>query len=342
MAKARHVELQVFIDGTDASVSLNPYLISCAYTDNEEDKADDLTITLDDREGLWVDGWFPDKGAVIHVVAIQRNWTSDGSSRILDCGTFEVDTLDASGFPATVSIKSTSLPYSSSIRTATATKAWEKIKLSGIANEIAGKHGMTAMFESDYDPFYKRKEQIQTSDITFLQGLCKDAGISLKTTAKMLVLFDEEKYEKLPEIYEIIKGNGEYTNYRFSSKTGDVSYGKCHVSYTDPATGKTIEYTYTPRDGDASNDGQILEVNEKVTDREDARKLAMKRLRQKNKAEFSADFTLVGDCRLVAGVTVKVSGWGVFDGKYIIEAATHNFTGGYTVSVKLRRVLEGY
>jgi hypothetical protein len=68
----------------------------------------------------------------------------------------------------------------------------------------------------------------------------------------------------------------------------------------------------------------------------------MKRLRQKNKAEFSADFTLVGDCRLVAGVTVEVGGWGVFDGKYIIETATHNFTGGYTVGVKLRRVLEGY
>jgi phage protein D len=342
MDKARRVELQVFIDGTDVSTSLNPYLTSASYTDNEEDKADDLTLTLDDRERLWIGGWFPDKGSMIHCVAIQHNRNSDNTSRLLDCGTFEIDTIDASGFPATVSIKATSLPYSSSIRNAAATKAWEKIKLSGIAKEIAGKHGMSAMFESSYDPFYKRKEQIKISDIVFLQGLCKDAGISLKTTAKMLVLFDAEKYEQRPSIYEIVKGNGEYRNYRFSSKTGDASYGKCHISYTNPTTGQTIEYTYTPRDGDTSNDTQILEVNEKVTDREDARKLAMKRLRQKNKAEFSADFTLVGDCRLVAGVTVAVSGWGVFDGKYIIETATHNFTGGYTVGVKLRKVLEWY
>ena len=69
----------------------------------------------------------------------------------------------------------------------------------------------------------------------------------------------------------------------------------------------------------------------------------MKRLRQKNKAEYSAEFTLVGDTRLVAGVTVQVAGWGMFDGKYIIESATHSVTAsGYTLQVKLRRVLEGY
>jgi hypothetical protein len=46
--------------------------------------------------------------------------------------------------------------------------------------------------------------------------------------------------------------------------------------------------------------------------------------------------------RLVAGVTVTVAGYGMFDGKYIIETATHSFTGGYGVSLKLRRVLEDY
>jgi phage protein D len=342
LERARRVELQVFIDGEDASAWVNKYLLSCAYTDNEEDKADDLQITLDDREGEWTGAWFPHKGAIIRASVIQRGWESDGAIRILDCGSFEVDTLDASGFPATVSIKATSLPYSAAIRAATATKAWEKISLSGIAGEIAGKHGMAAMFESPYDPFYARREQIAVSDIVFLQGLCKDAGISLKATSNTLVLFDEEKYERLPAAYEITKGAGNYSSYRFSSGTGDVSYGKCRVSYTDPATGRTIEYTYTPRDGDAENDARVLEINEKVKDREEARRLAMKRLRQKNKKEYSAEFTLAGDARLAAGVTVAVSGWGVFDGKYIIESASHKFTGGYTVDIKLRRVLDGY
>lgn len=281
------------------------------------------------------------KGAELHAVIIQKNWESDGEDRVLDCGIFEIDALDSSGPPARVSIKGTSLPHSSTVRTEKKTKAWEKIKLSAIANEIASKNGMKCMYESSYDPLYDRREQVQVSDIVFLQGLCEDAGISIKVTAKIIVLFDAADYEQKETVREIKKGTTDVKTYRFSSKTGDTKYARCHVSYTDPLTKKTIEYTYTPRDAD--KDGQTLEINEKVKTREEARQLAMKRLRQKNKAEFSAEFTLVGDVRLVAGVTVDVIGYGMFDGKYIIENATHSVTGsGYTLQVKLRRILEGY
>ncbi len=51
---------------------------------------------------------------------------------------------------------------------------------------------------------------------------------------------------------------------------------------------------------------------------------------------------LVGDVGYVAGITVRVKGFGEFDGKYIVEQAVHTVTGGYKVQVKLRRCLEGY
>lgn len=45
----------------------------------------------------------------------------------------------------------------------------------------------------------------------------------------------------------------------------------------------------------------------------------------------------------LAGVTVQVAGYGAFDGKYIIETATHSISrSGYKTDVTLRRVLEGY
>ena len=51
----------------------------------------------------------------------------------------------------------------------------------------------------------------------------------------------------------------------------------------------------------------------------------------------------MGDVALVEGVTVDVAGYGGFDGKHIVETATHSVTAsGYTLQVKLRRVLEGY
>ena len=76
----------------------------------------------------------------------------------------------------------------------------------------------------------------------------------------------------------------------------------------------------------ADKSGQTLEINEKVSSREEARQLAMKRLREKNKGEFKASFKLAGDARLVAGVTVQVAGYGAFDGKYIIETAAHSIS----------------
>ena len=281
------------------------------------------------------------KGANLHCVLIQKNWNSDGKDKVLDCGAFEIDSIDASGPPAKVNIKGTSIPYTSKIRTEKKTKGWENISLSGIAGEIAVKNGLKLMFECSEDPFYKRKEQVKISDIKFLQKRCKAEGISLKVTARMIVLFDAAEYEQKDAIRTIERGSADVLSWRFSTNFNDTAYSACRVSYTTPE-GKTISATYKPKDDKKTGNGQTLEINEKVADEKEAKKLAQKRLREKNKKEYKADFTLVGDLDLVAGVTVTVIGWGMFDGKYIVETATHNITGGYTVSVQLRRVLEGY
>ena len=288
---ARRTAVRLTFAGVDISTDINKHLLSLTYTDNEEDKTDDLQLSLDDREGVWLGNWLntpgASKGVEISAVIVQKNWESNGKDRVLDCGVFEIDTVDGSGPPAKATIKAGSIPYKSTVRTQKKTKAWENYTLSSIAKEIAGKNGLTCM------------------------------------------------------VRVIKRGTADVSSWSFSTSLHDASYSKCHVSYTDPTTGKTIEYTYTPRNAD--KDGQVLEVNEKVSNREEARQLAMKRLLQKNKGEFKASFKLTGDARLVAGITVQVSGYGAFDGKYIIETATHSVSkSGYKTDLTLRRVLEGY
>ena len=124
----------------------------------------------------------------------------------------------------------------------------------------------------------------------------------------------------------------------------DSQYSSCRVSYVDPATGKCIEATAKIEDynADAKNNQQ-LEVTAKVSNKDEAKTLAEKHLRLHNKYCKSATFTFPGNPALVAGVTVELKGWGAFDGKYIITQAKHTVDGsGYTVQIKLRRVLEGY
>ena len=50
----RRTEIIIYFAGVDISQSIRPYLLTMTYTDNEEDKADDLQITLDDRDRTWV------------------------------------------------------------------------------------------------------------------------------------------------------------------------------------------------------------------------------------------------------------------------------------------------
>ncbi|MFI3254532.1 MAG: contractile injection system protein, VgrG/Pvc8 family [Eubacteriales bacterium] len=343
---SRRTEIKLTFDGTDISEDINKYFQTMTYTDNEEDKSDDLQIVIDDREDVWIGQWLASsqgagKGAVLSAVIVQKNFYSDGGDRVLDCGVFAVDTVSFSGPPTKVTLKAASIPADSTIKTQKKTKAWENFKLSAIVGEIAGANGLASMFESAKDPFYKRVEQVSESDISFLQQLCKNAGISLKVTAKMIVLFLASEYEAKTTVSTIEKGVSDITKYSFDTTFLDTAYSSCHVQFTDSLNNETYEATYVCPSGDTT--GQILELNEQVGSNGEAMELAEMRLREKNKNEYSASFTLVGNTNLVAGLTVDVVGYGTFDGKYIIETATHTVTGsGYTTALKLRQVLEGY
>lgn len=435
---ARRTAVKLYFKGRDISKDLSKYLLSLSYTDKEEDETDDISISLDDREGKWIKDWLNTnktaktktetvttkggvkvgnivqfkggpvyissmaaeptvtrgaskckctiansnahpyhlisqdgakvygwvnasdvegetvttkkttkatekrafKGTEIHAMVIQKNPYSNGKDKVLDCGVFEIDSVSYTGLPQKLSIKATSIPYKTELRQTKHSRTWENTTLKNMGAKIAKRNGMKFMYLSDSNPTYKRKEQVNMTDIAFLKKMCKKAGISLKVTSKTIVLFDAADYEKKKEVKKIKAGKGNILSYSFSTKTADTAYSSCHVIYTDPNTKKTIEATYTPEN--ANSDGQKLEIKQKVSSVAEAQELARKSLRAKNKGETTAEFTLVGDVDYVAGITVRVYGYGEFNGKYIVEQATHSITGGYKTQIKLRSCLEGY
>lgn len=277
---------------------------------------------------------------LVSAVLVQKNWNDTGKDLTLDMGTFEIDSVDMSGPPDKVTVKNTSIPYTSKLRMEKKNKAWEKISLKGIGQEIAGKNGLKLMYEASDNPTYKRKEQVQTSDIKFLQNLCHAAGMALKVTTLTIVIYDAAEYDKKPAVRTFKKGSGDIISYKMGTKLTDTAYTSCHVSYTDPDSKETIEYTYTP--DSKTGTGQTLEVNEKVNSKAEAIRLAKKRLREKNTQEYTASLKVVGDVSLVAGITVKLKGFQQFDKKYKVTQAKHNLLDGYTVDLSLKQVLEGY
>ena len=54
---ARRTAVKLYFKGADISKELSKYLLSLSFTDKEADEADDISITLDDREGKWIKDW---------------------------------------------------------------------------------------------------------------------------------------------------------------------------------------------------------------------------------------------------------------------------------------------
>lgn len=282
-------------------------------------------------------------GFIINASFIRQNW-DDGHAAELQCGQFELDTVQCQGPPDTITIKATALPFSKDVRQTKKDKAWEAYTLSGIGNEIAANAGMACMFESQTDIQYQRVEQRQEPDIAFLSRLCHDAGLSLKITNNIIVIFDQKTYESAEPIATIPKDSKSYSKHSLSTSKADVEYQSCRVSYVGP-DGVLIEGIAKLSDYDPEAKGnQQLEIKAKVADIGEAQRLAEKTLRLHNKYQKAAQFTVPGNPDLISGVCVQLEGWGPWDGKYIIREAKHQLSrsSGYTTQISLRRVLGGY
>lgn len=334
---ARRTSASITFDGTNITKDIKPYFLSLRYTDNMDDLTDDLQITLQDRDSLWMTNWLNEAidaaaGGKLKIgAAIIPEYGSHNET--LPAGDFELDDVNASGPSAVITIRATSLVFSASVRQTKKSKAWENITLSGIASEIAGNGGMGCMYESAVNPSYDRVEQVNKSDIEFLRKLCEDAGVSVKATNGTIVLFDQASYEAKPPLLTIRHGkDGGYTNYTLSSGSANTQYSSCRVSYMNPATGTLIEGTAT--DENVTTE-QCLEVTAKVETVGEAQALAEKRLRLHNKFSKKISFTFPGRTALVAAVTVQLEGWGAWDGKYLIKKAVHTLnSSGYTTKIE--------
>lgn len=354
-------------EGTDISEDLMQYLKSIEYTDNLADAVDDLTLTLEDKATLWQADWFPDTGAKLRVILNTYNNQNLGEGlKQLDLGEFEVDQIEISAMPSVVQVKAVACTGDNTLRGEKQNQEWKETTVSVIVNDIAAKNGLTMTWLCDEDPAVDHVEQSDQSDLEFVRKLCKDNGYNLKVTSEKMIVYDEKQMEseepKLTflrpgspaamQIYVVHAASTASTastaqeaakldtffSYKMTAKTRDI-YKACHVKYKEKKSDTVIESTF---EDPSKTDGKTLEVNTQVKTQEEADRLARKKLREQNKDEVTASFTVGGDFIFWAGEVVELSKFGHFDGKYIITKAAHHMGSGYTVDLDMRRCLDGY
>ena len=329
---ARRTEVALFYEGVNISKDIAPFLLSFTYTDNASDKADEISFSLEDRERLWVTDWFPSKGDTITASIIVHDWEAVNQTQSLPCGTFEIDKIDCSGPPNQITIKAVSTLVSKPMRQEKHTKAWENVKLSTIAGDMAAKNGLALFWDSPQDPAFERRDQVETSDLEFFSELAKDYGVAVKVTDTQLVCYSEKDYEEKAPVGELSFGDKKVINWSFSSKAAGV-YKAAKVQYHDPVKDETFDVE--EEDDDVEGTCRTLEINQKADNIGDAKSIAKEKLRKANKSEITGNITLMGDLRFVGGSNVQISGFGGFDGKYTIEKATHTIGGSYTTKLDI-------
>ncbi len=341
---ARHVKLAVSWESKGIARDLAPHLLGLTYVDNLTGAADDLSLDLEDREGLWAGDWKPTFGDKVVARLEYPGWFGDKHVNELKLGTFAHDKISLSAPPRRVSLQCVSAPLATGLRRRKRTRAWRSVDLKQIAQDIADRAQMNLDFSGAPGSKFKSAIQNDKSDLEFLEELCKEVGRTLKVSEDALAIYDEAKLDAGDAIGTIDLFGGYVLGLNFDADDSS-RYGSCHVKCFDPRTGKTVQGQF-PRDGQTIEgldpNGQTLELVINSSDAGEANKRAEAALRNANRFATSGKITTVGDPGLVAGVVFELKNAAGLDGKFIVTKAEHRPVGGYTCTLNVRRCLEGY
>jgi phage protein D len=340
-----------------------------AYTDNTNDRADDLSIEIADPQRTWMQSYLPKKGVECTAQIKVFNWKMPGDSRLVDCGVFWLDEISFAGPPNVVSVKATSVPVITGIKSQKKFRSWEDQDLQSIVLQIATENKLALVWDTAKIAMKKldRVDQVDSPDLEFVRDKVKEIGLSLKIYKRQLVVYSEEEYEARPPLYTITYGMSNILAYSFTSKLDDT-FKDATISYVSPKTGELLEGNFGPPkpaegagatikgnervvedDGEDGGDAPELRVdfpgpiNTAASGSADAEQKAKAKLRDKNKKEKECSFVVVGNPGYISGLNVQLVGFGIFDGKWFIDSSSHEISSsGYITTLGMRAALEGY
>ncbi len=325
---------QISINGKNVTEDVTPYLSRLNYTDRVEAESDDITLTFEDTEGHWQNGWYPQQGDTLTV-------TIGTYGNPLDCGLFEIDEIEFDFPPDTVTIKAIGASISKAMRTHNS-KAFEKQTLKQIAQFFATKHGLklTGNTSELQKIEIERKTQDRQTDLAFLSGLAKEYGIVFSVRGNQLVFIDIDELEKQPAVLTIHKN--ELSKARFTDKTSQI-FGAAVVSTRNMKSNQVHRWKITPPEekggkGTLTNDTWLGNIT--VENDTQAQAKAKGGLKNKNKDKITGSITVEGNIKLVAGINIELADIGEFSGKWHVISSSHSIdnSGGYTTDASIRKI----
>ncbi|KAA0257217.1 hypothetical protein FHQ18_11675 [Deferribacter autotrophicus] len=329
MEKVRKPLFVLIYEGKDITKDISEIFDSISYTDYLSGMSDEISISLENRDGRWFKSWMPQKADRLKL------YLGYESSKLLNCGIFIIDEISYGGFPDKIDLKGSSFPYESpNLHKTKKRRTFENTTLNSIVSGIAKENSLQPFVKIEPDVDIKRIDQFDETDATFLTRIAEDYGYFIKFAEEKLIFSKFKNLEDEPASFTIKKD--EIVSYMVKD-TIHTLYKEAIVEYFDHKEQKLKTYTFHDPN---IKWGETLKINESVDNLVQAQEKAKAALRARNMLSAKVTLELMGDTRLVAGLTVNIEGFGNYDGKYIISSSTHTLdSSGYITSVELKKCL---
>lgn len=311
------------VNHREATGYFGPWVLDLTYVDHMAGESDGLEIRLDNSDGRWMREWYPVKGT-----SIQATIGYEGG-KFLSTGICQVDEIELSGPPDTVTIKALAAGNTRALRTPKS-RAFEGKSLNAIAAEVAGIHGLSMVGEVP-EISWRRSTQNRETDLGFLCRLGEEHGIVFSVKGDLLVFHELQKLEAGPKVLKL--GPSDLTSYRFREK---VVAGAASASYFD---GSTKELVVAEFQLNESRHPDKKKIHRRTENKGQTRRLANMAMRTQKAFERDGTLALPGNTLLLAGGIFELESFGALDGLWMIRSARHSVSSsGYTTEMEARHV----
>ena len=378
----RRASLRIKINGKNASIKAGPYVKSVTYEDPASGDSDTLDLELHNVGMKWLKKWAPEHGDDVEAGVVFRGFGGKGKF-IKNFGTFSVDSVKYKGNPISLTMGAISQPATTGFTVTKKSFTWKNASVHAIASKIAKRYGCKLYYKAE-EIKLKSIEQNDQTDSDFLKDVCDKYSLKLKVFNNKIIVYNPSVYEKKKAVATLTRSSFLGDDWSYDSELAgyylacEVSYtdSKANKDYKvrvgvgasvsatasknatkkarskknkktkkkSSATSKTKTKNTSGKATRQTDTVRCLYVSEECSSVADAKKKAVAKLNEANRAIETLSGTISVNRKIFSCSTIRIKGMGIIDGKYFVKKSTIKIdpSSGSTQALDLYKIPQRY
>lgn len=316
----------------DVTRDLAPYVLAIRYTDYLSGCSDELEVELDDTAGRFASTWYPTQGDHI---SLRMGYAQAPQ---LPCGDFTIDEMELTAPPSVVRIRALATGIERAVRTRHG-RGFENTTLAHIAAHIARRQKLDLI--GHIEPIaIDRVTQWQQRDLEFLAQLAHQWGYVFKITGSKLVFSKLAQLAVQPSAFTLAAHD--VASVRITEKVRHVPQ-RVEVHSHNPRSARVVSHHLSTPSADtpsAATSADTLKLHTRAATAAAASQQAAAALQAVRLQQTALTLVTAGRADAVAGSVLRLDGFGVFAGEYLMSEVRHTLdrASGWTCEISAQRL----